>query len=136
MTWRDLGALFTPNEKTKLSGIEDNATADQTGAQIRTAYQAACMVVTKTVSDSPYTATSSDDTILCNATDGAITINLPSAVGISGKKYIIKKIDASANNITIDPDGTETIDGGSTVAITGQYDSYTFQSDNVNWWVI
>ena len=90
-------------------------------------------VVKKTAT---YTATADDDTILCDATSGAMTINLPTAVGISGKKYNIKKIDSSANNVTIDPNGTETIDGASTLAISGQYDSYTVQSDNANWWII
>jgi len=93
-------------------------------------------VVTKVAGDSPYTATSSDDTVLCNATAGAITINLPTAVGISGKKYNIKKTDSSANAATIDPNGAETIDLAATVVISGQHDSYTVQSDNANWRII
>ena len=93
-------------------------------------------VVTKVFADSPYTATSSDDTILCNTASGAITINLPTAVNISGKKYNIKKTDSSANDITVNPDGTETIDDALTLTIAGQYDSYTVQSDNENWRII
>ena len=93
-------------------------------------------VVTKAAADSPYTATPADDTILCNAVDGVITINLPTAVGIEGKKYNIKKIDSSANVAMIDSDGTEMIDDTSTLTISGQYDSYTVQSDNANWRII
>ena len=37
--WQDIGALFTPTEKTKLSGIDTGATDDQTGAEIKTAYE-------------------------------------------------------------------------------------------------
>ena len=33
------GAIITSSERTKLTGIEDNATADQTGAEIKTAYE-------------------------------------------------------------------------------------------------
>jgi len=93
-------------------------------------------VITKTTNDSPYTTTLDDDTILCNAIDGPITINLPTAVGISGKKYVIKKIDSSTNDITIDPNSTETIDLETTLIISGQHDSYTIQSDNLNWRII
>ena len=118
---------------TKLDGIEDGATADQTGSEIRTAYQGAISVVTKTAT---YTATSDDDTILCDATSGAITVNLPTAVGISGKKYDIKKIDSTSNSVTIDPDGTETIDGETTIVIIGENDNYTIQSDGTNWRII
>lgn len=41
MKWVDWGALFTPSEKTKLAGIEDSATADQSNAEIRDAVEAA-----------------------------------------------------------------------------------------------
>ena len=46
-----------------------------------------------------------------NATSGAITVTLPSAVGIAGKRYVIRKSDASANTVTIDPAGAETRKG-------------------------
>lgn len=46
--WLDLGALFTPSEKTKLAGIESAATADQTGAEIKTAYEAEANAYTDT----------------------------------------------------------------------------------------
>ena len=93
-------------------------------------------VATKVFADSPYTTTLTDDTILCNATDGAITINLLTAVGVSGKKYNIKKIDSASNSITIDPDVAETIDGETSIIITGENDNYTIQSDGANWRVI
>ena len=93
-------------------------------------------VVTKVFADSPYTTTPTDDTILCDATSGSITINLLTAVGISGKKYNIKKIDSTSNSVTIDPDGAETIDGETSITITGENDNYTIQSDGTNWRII
>jgi len=39
---------FTDTKNTKLSGIEDNATADQTGAEIKTAYEAEANAYTDT----------------------------------------------------------------------------------------
>lgn len=86
--------------------------------------------------DSPYTATATDHTILGDATGGAITVNLPTAVGIDGRTYTIKKVDASGNAVTVDGDGSETIDGAATNALSTQWDSVTVQSDGANWVII
>lgn len=70
-----------------------------------------------------------------NASGGAVVISLPPAASASGR-YDVKKIDASANTVTIDPAGSETIDGGATLVISTQYQNRTFQSDGANWWVL
>jgi hypothetical protein len=85
---------------------------------------------------SAYTATTDDHTILCNATTAAFTITLPTAVGISGRVYVIKKVDASVNAITVDGNGTETIDGSLTYSLNSQWQSVTIQSDGTNWVII
>jgi len=83
-----------------------------------------------------YTATAIDDTIICDATGGAFTITLPAASTVSGKIYNIKKIDVSANAVTIDGDDSETIDDAATKALSSQYDSLTIQSSGAEWWII
>jgi len=88
------------------------------------------VVVTKT---STYTATDDDDVILCDATSGVFTIDLPTAVGRSGKSYVIKKIDSTANAITVDGDSGETIDGATTSSLSSQWDYLTIVSDGTNW---
>jgi hypothetical protein len=93
-------------------------------------------VTAKTNADSPYTALVLDDTLLCDASSGAITINLYATSGTSGLKLNIKKTDSSVNAITIDGDTTETIDGSLTKVISTQYDSITIQSDGSNWHII
>lgn len=92
--------------------------------------------VTKANADSPYTATASDYTILCNATAGAITINLPAAASHTGRIYNIKKTDSSVNAITIDGNAAETIDGDTTVLLGTQYHSLTIQCDGSNWHIL
>lgn len=82
-----------------------------------------------------YTATAADHTIVVDATAGAVTITLPTAVGIKGRTYTIKKID-NANNVVIDGNGSQTIDGSTTKTLTTQYQTVTVQSDNANWFVI
>lgn len=87
---------------------------------------------------SNYTATSSDYSILVDSTSGPVTITLPTAVGIAGRGYEIKdwKGTSPANNITIDPTGSETIDGVATKVLTNSYQSYTIRSDGANWGIV
>lgn len=75
-------------------------------------------------------------TVVVNNTGGAATINLPTAVGISGRIYVIKKISGAALNVTIDGAGAELIDGAATKTLTLQYSSMIIQSDNVGWQIL
>ena len=61
---------------------------------------------------------------------------LPTAVGIRGKQYIVKKIDATANTVTIDANGAQTIDGMLTAVLIGQWDVITLVSDGANWMTV
>ncbi|MFZ9654544.1 MAG: hypothetical protein ACO29V_02805 [Limnohabitans sp.] len=83
-----------------------------------------------------YTATTSDHTILCNATTAAFSVTLPTAVGNTGQMYSIKKIDASANAVTVATTAAQTIDGAATRSLASQWSSVTVQSDGANWVVI
>ena len=90
-------------------------------------------ITTKTAN---YTASGSDYTILCNNTSGAITISLPTAAGCAGRIYVIKKVSAAGNTVTVDGYLAETIDGNTTYALTSQYSTVTIQSDGTSWWVL
>ena len=87
-----------------------------------------------TNSDSPYTALGYDRIIRANATSGAITINLPTAVGIAGKEYHIFRTDfiQSTNLVTIDANSTETMDDNLThILYPGEW--IRIESDGANW---
>lgn len=75
---------------------------------------------TKAFADTPYTLVSECGYLRCNAVGGNMTVNLPAATG-NGRLVTIKKIDASANTVTIDGSGTETIDGALTYVLTAQW---------------
>jgi len=79
------------------------------------------------------TLTNSNDVVLASASGGAITITLP--VPTSGKQFVIKKTDSTANAVTIAPAGSETIDGNSLWALSGQYDSVQLVTDGTNWYI-
>lgn len=80
-------------------------------------------------------------TLLVNAT-GNVTITLPTAASAFnntdaiGRIYRTKKIDADADLVTIDGNGSETIDGATTAVLTVQYETITIQSDGSNWWIL
>ena len=93
-------------------------------------------LATITSADSPYTAGQSVHTIIANATSGAITVNLPSASTCTNRIYIVKKIDASSNAVTIDGSGSQTIDGQLTRVLTERYEYVKIQSDGSNWHIV
>lgn len=73
-------------------------------------------------------------TLLCDATSGAITINLlAAAIATNGYQITIKKTDISTNLITIDGASSETIEGRSSFILYDQNDVVTILCDGNNW---
>lgn len=64
-----------------------------------------------------------------------ITITLPPAGDQKDRVYHVKKT-AELNTLTIQGDGTETIDGEEAQEITNQYDSVTIQSTGSEWFIL
>jgi hypothetical protein len=83
-----------------------------------------------------YSANSGDTTILCNATSGAVTVTLPTSVGLQGKTFQLKKLDSSANACTFATTSSQTIDGSATASVTSQYGLKKVESDNANWQIV
>jgi hypothetical protein len=73
-------------------------------------------------------------TILVDATAGSVAVTLLPASKFRRKILSVKKIDSSANTVTVTPNGTEEIDGASSKVLTSQYDKVTIHSDGANWW--
>ena len=70
---------------------------------------------------------------LVDASAGAVTATLPSAVGLAGKQYRIRKVDSSANAVTLAAAGSETIAGVASITLTRQYQTRMVDSDGTNW---
>lgn len=83
-----------------------------------------------------YTVLASDSIVTADATSGAITMTLPTAVGIAGRQYTIKKTDASANAVTVATTSSQTIDGVASSALSAQYSFIILVSDGANWSVV
>ena len=88
----------------------------------------------------PFTASgtlgSNTDLALVDATAGAVTITLPSAAQSANRTRTIKKTDASANAVTIEGAGAETIDGALNKSLTVQWESKTLLPVGGAWYLI
>ncbi len=94
------------------------------------------MVLSKSAA---YTITIGDynKTILANAAGGAFTLTLPPAASAGeGFPIFIKKTDNSANAVTIDGNGAETIDGFSSITLNNEDEAVLLHSDGVTWYII
>lgn len=78
-----------------------------------------------------YTASITDDLILCN---GTFTVTLYPAANNLGRRLDVKNI--GSGTITIDANAAETIDGALTATLSIQYQSYTLLCDGSNWSII
>lgn len=88
--------------------------------------------VSITHADSPYNVVGTF-IVLADASAGGITINLPPAEVAAGYVYAVKKSDSSGNAVTIDGDGSETIDGATTSVISTAWGSRWFVCDGTAW---
>jgi len=73
--------------------------------------------------------------LLVTTSGGSVTLTLPPAASVVGMRLETKKLTA-ANTLTLDADGSETIDGAATLAWTTQYQAYSIVSDGAVWHVV
>lgn len=102
-----------------------------------TAYTTLAYITRKVTSKTAnYTLVIPDRGVLVSASGGAVTITLPTAASAKDVDFFVKKLDSSGNTVTIDANGSETIDGATTKVISTQYTAVTIYSDGTEWWVL
>ena len=72
--------------------------------------------------------------VLCN--NGSYTVTLPPASSNTNRLYTIKNINPAGEDITIDGNGTETIDGDTTFVLSNYNQTITIACDGTNWFII
>ena len=77
-----------------------------------------------------------DQLVVCDASGAAFDVELPPAASSPGVTIRVKKADASANAVTLTPDGSDTIDGAGSYALSTQYAGVTVISDGTSWWIL
>lgn len=117
------GELYAKND----SGTESQVSNQTTGSGI-------ISVASKTAT---YTANTTDDLLLVGASSASWTLSLFTAVGNTGKILRIKRTDNTiANDVTIDPNSTETIDGATSYKLDLQNQEIQIVSDGSNWVIL
>lgn len=81
-----------------------------------------------------YNVLTTDDTVQVTA-DG-LTITLPTAVGLNGKRFTIIQTAAFAAGTTIACSGGQTINGSATQSLGAQYRYKTMISNGSNWFIV
>lgn len=69
---------------------------------------------------------------------GNVTVTLPDATtgdASTGRVLTVLKVDA-ANDVILDGEGSQTINGATTVTMSSQYNYRTIISNGTEWWVI
>lgn len=78
------------------------------------------------------TANATDYLILVDASAGAVVVTLPAVA--SGRTIAVKKIDATANAVSIA--SAANIDGAASQPVTPQYASFVVMCDGATWWIV
>lgn len=88
----------------------------------------------RTTSATTETLTNNDAVVVFTA-GTAKTCNLPSALVVQpGRRYVI--INTAAGAVTIDPFGSETINGAATLAVTASTGRADIVSTGTQWWTV
>ena len=87
-----------------------------------------------TYTNGTHTITNGYELIICDSTDGNVTVNLPDADENKGKKYYFIKT-ANPHVVTIDG-GTFNINGSTATTINNLYGSKTVISNGTQWYII
>ena len=74
--------------------------------------------------------------VLVDATSGPVTVTLPKASPAKGLVYHIKKTDSGTNDVTIQPQNSQLIDGEDCFIIERQNTNFMVVSDGTAWYVI
>jgi hypothetical protein len=72
---------------------------------------------------------------IVSASNGQITVNLPTASNATGAQITIKKSDISSNLVVVQETGGTGPDG-KTIKLSAQYDYITVVSNGANWWIV
>lgn len=117
----------------KVSTVPDvgNATLVQPQSDWNDTHSVANTVNTYTTSQG--LAWGTQESVYGVAGASAITITLPTAVGHSGERFRLKRLNSTAGNVILATTSSQTIDGAATKTLTAQYQWIEVESDGANW---
>jgi len=128
--------MIGPSDTSKLTILATGKTGFGTTSPNSTLSVQGSLSLNRTpVSDINYTVTASDYVVAYASLTAARTVTLPTAVGITGRQYIIKDESGNAgtSNISVTGTGGQTIDGSATKSLTTPYGVLRLYSNGANW---
>lgn len=81
------------------------------------------------------TLTTDDYAVWVNTTSGDVTVTLPSATGIGGQEFRVKKISTDSNSVIVATQHSQEIDGATTAEWTTPYLSLDFMSNGSGYYI-
>tara|TARA_R110002096_G_scaffold320427_2_gene514477 strand:+ start:1379 stop:1804 length:426 start_codon:yes stop_codon:yes gene_type:complete len=83
-----------------------------------------------------YTVYVYDQLVRADSTAGAMLVTLPLASTCTGRRYTIKRIDASANAVTLAPTSPELMDGSGTAVTIASMEAIEVQAGTDYWDIV
>lgn len=85
-----------------------------------------------------YTVTDVDNirTVLMTTGSSNRTVTLPTAADNTHRIITVKKVDSGSGTCVVDGEGSETIEGSTTITLYAQYESITVQCDGTKWHIV
>lgn len=74
--------------------------------------------------------------VFCSGDEEGLSVELPSAVLVSGQSVTLMKTDSGAQAVTITTYGSEKINGQDTYVLDDQYDTVTLVSNGEHWFIV
>lgn len=139
--FNDVRRALSDSESNRLSVDSSIASISAAIVAIQSAVTAlqTTTFVSVATGDSPYALAAGVDVVLCDSSSGAIEIDLPAASGNAGRLVTIIRT-STGNNVTIDPNGSEHLDGtDSSFTMTGTGDDdkqIQIICDSTEWWLV
>jgi hypothetical protein len=126
-----LAALSSPQQKAEMFHVEQLAQIANSGPPLG--------IINERTSSYSATATIEpyENIVFLDASGGAFTVTMPPASVCMNRVFRLKRTEAGANDITIQGQGGDNIDGAATVVLSsGALNSTTLASDGSNWWIM
>lgn len=130
------GDIFLKDQDYKVVLKSSAGVTIWTADPVRASEPRSTAVINKTTT---YVVTGGDagKLITADATAGAFTITLPAAADAGdGFEAAVIKSDTSDNAVTVDGDGSETINGETSIDLAAQFDSVLLRSNGTAWFAI
>lgn len=130
---------FSPNTKAKSAEVNTNFT-ENVSWHSSFSYDAkhGTVFLQTSAKSADYTVLDTDGIYTILMTTGASnrTVTLPTAADNNGRILVVKKVDSGAGYCIIDGEGSETVDGSTTITLTDINEFATVQCNGTAWYVI